>query len=406
MVPTLFAVVIHFHKKVRSSALLGLLWSSLGIGAFAQTAPPNTYYNSAIGLSGAPLKIALHDIIKNHTVLPYTDNSTDTWDALHEVDRDPANANNIILIYSGLSQPISEQDTGSGTTAWNREHLWPQSLGVDNNRGMTDIFNLRPCNKTANGVRGNKPFDVSTGSISTNSFAPGSSYDSDSWEPRDGDKGNIARSLMYMDVRYDGTDSDVGDLTLVDSTSPSGNQMGKLSTLLTWHRQFAVTDSERLRNHKIYTTFQHNRNPFIDHPEWVDVIFAGTTHGLAWKRLRFTTTELANTAISGDAADPDRDGVPNLAEYKFHRQPRVNESAPLLQPSRLANGRLQLVFVRDRFATDAPMSYEISSDLKTWMPATPTTEAAVVSTFEVEQVTAQFTGPSDAFFVRLKVTAP
>jgi hypothetical protein len=81
--------------------------------AFGQSDPPVDYYDSAIGQTGAALKAALHDIIDGHTVLPYTAAATNTWDALKVLDEDPANAANVLLIYSGYTIPKSEQWTGS-----------------------------------------------------------------------------------------------------------------------------------------------------------------------------------------------------------------------------------------------------------------------------------------------------
>ena len=79
--------------------------------------------------------------------------------------------------------------------------------------------------------------------------------------------------LFYMAVRYEGPDY---DLEIVDSIIPSRNKnpiIGKLSTLLEWHKNDPVDNWERRRNHVIYHNYQGNRNPFIDHPEWVELVW-------------------------------------------------------------------------------------------------------------------------------------
>jgi hypothetical protein len=106
--------------------------------------------------------------------------------------------------------------------------------------------------------------------------APLCSTDSDSWEPPWFDRGNIARSLFYMAIRYAGDGAEEPALVLTDDTAlinSASAYMGKLSTLLAWHRADPVDAGEELRNDEIYWLYQTNRNPFVDHPEWVDLTF-------------------------------------------------------------------------------------------------------------------------------------
>lgn len=396
----------------RVRVLLASLALSLAVAqaASAQSAPPVNYYDAAIGKTGTALKDALHDIIKGHTQIPYTASTTDTWDALCFLDEDPANNTRVVLEYSGFTIAKSAQVGTSGGT-WNREHLWPQSFGLDDinefSIAKTDLFNLRPADEVVNNLRGNKFYDTSTAPISTNAGAPGCTYDADSWEPRAVEKGDIARSMFYMDVRYDGSDAEVPDLILSDSPNATQNRFGKLTTLLAWHRQTPVTAAERARNHRIYTTYQFNRNPFVDRPEWADIIFAGAAPAQAWKNLRFTTAELSSSAISGDTSDPDFDGLRNLVEYAFHRNPRTADTAPLVTASRNPDGALQVVFTRDRFASDVAITYEtLANPGTTWVPVVAQTVSATAITFETEQVTARIPGPATGFAVRLRATRP
>ncbi|PFR97344.1 endonuclease [Priestia megaterium] len=231
------------------------------------TVPVEDYYRTAAGKTGNTLKTELHNIIDHHTELSYSA----VWEALKKTDEDPANANNVILLYTGRSQ--AKSTNGGGVDDWNREHVWAKSHG-DFGTAMgpgTDLHHLRPTDVSVNSTRGNLDFDNGG---TEHSEALGNYFDSDSWEPRDEVKGDVARMLFYMAVRYEGDVSDEPDLefnnTVNNGTAP---YHGKLSVLLQWNAQDPVDDRERRRNDIIYSDYQHNRNPFIDHPEWVNEIW-------------------------------------------------------------------------------------------------------------------------------------
>jgi len=227
----------------------------------------DAYYSAALGKSGDSLKNALHTIISSGvTQLSYDA----VWNALKVTDQDPANSSNVILIYSGLSR--SKTLNGGSTGNWNREHVWAKShgdFGTSVGPG-TDLHHLRPEDVTINSVRGNKDFDAGGSAVSG---AAGNYTDSDSWEPRNAVKGDVARMIFYMAVRYEGDDS-WPDLE-VDNVTGSGTapRIGRLSALLQWNTQDPPDATERNRNQVIYASYQHNRNPFIDHPEWIASIF-------------------------------------------------------------------------------------------------------------------------------------
>jgi endonuclease I len=239
---------------------------------------PQGLYDSIQDLSGEGLKTALHEIIKDHTEFPYTSSNMDVWDILKKTDRDTLNPDNVILFYSGWSVN-AEQEYNSGN-GWTREHVWAKShgdFGTTMGAG-TDIHHLRPADVTVNSARNNKDFDMGgeiyvDGDGTTECFS-----DADSWEPRDIVKGDVARMLFYIVVRYEGEDGEP-DLELVDTVnSVDLNETdkgfhGKLSTLLQWHISDPVDDYERNRNDTIFI-YQGNRNPFIDHPEYVSEIWA------------------------------------------------------------------------------------------------------------------------------------
>ncbi len=235
---------------------------------------PTGYYSSAENKSDQSLRSALHNIIDDHTAYSYTSSSTDTWDILKEADADPNNANNVLLVYTRESvNGAQEYASGSG---WNREHVWAKSrgdFGTATGAG-TDVHNLRASNINVNSTRSNYNFDDCTSSSCKNTF--GNYYSSSAlvFEPRDEDKGDVARIIFYMDIRYEGDNGEL-DLEMTEnllSTSSKIPRHGVRSTLLEWHAQDPVDDFERNRNNVIYD-YQGNRNPFIDHPELVEYLW-------------------------------------------------------------------------------------------------------------------------------------
>lgn len=227
---------------------------------------PQTYYASVSGLQGNALKAALNDIIKNHTRYDY---SPCTWEILKQADEHPADPNSVIGIYTRRAILKTDRDQGGNTPDyWNREHVWPKGHGFPNSGqyAYTDTHMLRASDKSVNADRGNR--DFASGGIQ-HSECTGCYYTADTWEPPDAVKGDIARIMFYMVVRYEGSDSSsTPDLELVDNTTASGQPlMGELCELLQWHIDDPVSAAETGRNGVIYS-WQGNRNPFIDHPEY------------------------------------------------------------------------------------------------------------------------------------------
>ncbi|GAB4330912.1 MAG: hypothetical protein Kow00127_22970 [Bacteroidales bacterium] len=229
-------------------------------------AQPPGYYDSAIGLTGDDLKAALHEIINDHIEYSYNDLRDFI---LKDTDEDPDNPNNIILLYTGRSQ--NKNTFGGGPDDWNREHVWAKSHGDFGNSPPcgTDAHHIRPTDASVNSSRGNKDFDNGG---QPHPEATGCKFDDDSWEPRDEVKGDVARMIFYMAVRYEG-DNGEPDLEVVDAvnTAPAPEH-GKFSTLYQWHLQDPPDDFEMNRNEVVYS-YQQNRNPFIDHPEFLVQIY-------------------------------------------------------------------------------------------------------------------------------------
>jgi len=227
------------------------------------------YYSTTKDLNSTQLKNELHNIIKGHVRFPYSSSQTDSWNILTKADLDPNNTQNVILIYTGESiNGPAEYNSGSG---WNREHVWAKSHGFSSSgdTAYTDCHNLHASNINANSARGNLDFDNGGNKYSNT----GNYFDNDSWEPRDEIKGDVARTMLYMTVRYD---SPSLDLELTESIPSSGKIFGKKSTLLEWNRLDPPSDFERRRNNIVYS-YQKNRNPFIDHPEFADAIYSSSS---------------------------------------------------------------------------------------------------------------------------------
>jgi endonuclease I len=239
----------------------------ISLSLFGQI-PPG-YYDDAAGLTGDELKTALHNIIDNHQEYSYNDLRDFI---LKDTDEDPNNSDNVILLYTGRSQ--NKNTFGGNPDEWNREHVWAKSHGDFGNVPPcgTDAHHIRPTDVSVNGDRGNKDFDNGG---QEHSEAQGNYYTEYTWEPRDAVKGDVARMIFYMSFRYEG-DAGEPDLEVVDyvNTAPEPEH-GKFSTLYEWHQQDPPDAFEINRNNVIYS-YQQNRNPFIDHPEYLILIYDPT----------------------------------------------------------------------------------------------------------------------------------
>lgn len=263
------------------------------------------YYARVNTSSAQQLRCSLHQTIRGHTVYPYS-GSNSTWTILEIADEDPASPGRILDAYRNRSyaKGSDRAGTGSGLT-YNREHSWPNSLGFSSSGGdkglpnapYTDTHMLYLTDAAYNSDRGNKPYAACPASANcgarateaNNGSGGGSDAGDSNWvkgpdgnggsfEVWDKRKGDMARAVMYMAVRYEGgkdihSGQSEPDLELTDirskivKTSGSPAYMGLLSTLLAWHQADPPDAAERERNEVVYS-FQGNRNPFVDHPEW------------------------------------------------------------------------------------------------------------------------------------------
>jgi endonuclease I len=188
----------------------------------------------------------------------------------------------VILFYTGVTvNAAQEYNSGAG---WTREHIWAKSRG-DFGTTMgpgTYVHHLRPVDDNTNSASNNRCFDNCSTPYLLNGIHTGCYTSSTSWvwQPRDKVKGDVARMIFYMATRYEG-ENDEPDLEVIDYLPDDNNTTepihAKLSALLQWNIEDPVDNYERNRNNEVYS-YQHNRNPFIDHPEYVSLIWGSTTN--------------------------------------------------------------------------------------------------------------------------------
>ncbi|WP_396195422.1 endonuclease [Flavobacterium sp.] len=275
-------------------------------GNVTSTAPAG-YYDALEGLSGADLKLALQQIIANPTVVR-AHNYGDVTDILRVADQNPLNSNQVWLMYVETPRAkLDFQTTSSNVGSWNREHIYPQSRGGFANAtddipdginvwlptnandiatGHGDAHHIRAEDGPENSSRSNRDYGL-TG-------YNGPVGNQGSW------KGDVARAVFYMAVRYNALSVVNGDIA--DTTV---GQLGDLASLLTWNQTDPRDDFEMNRNNYIYT-WQYNRNPFIDYPSLADYIW-GANVGQAWSAPLSTDQ---NTAINVNI-------YPNPANNRF-----------------------------------------------------------------------------------------
>ncbi|OIW18713.1 hypothetical protein TanjilG_13465 [Lupinus angustifolius] len=268
------------------SRLISLYLLSLNLVASASDySSPSTYlcedisyyYSPVKHLRGEALKKKLNSIIYPHYSLSYKK----VWNALKILDAadidKPEDSSEIIEIYSSRVVP---KELSGKPLGWNREHLWPRSYGLTNGPSLTDLHNIRPADVNVNSSRGNKYYGECNTSLTrclrpaNKEAALDTETDKESWAPPMQVRGDIARALMYMAVCY-GFQQPGGSLGLRLSDTPNveKREMGLLSTLLKWNEIDPPSKEEKLRNERICKIYQHNRNPFVDHPEYANLIW-------------------------------------------------------------------------------------------------------------------------------------
>ena len=255
-----------------------------------------TYYQSLNGKIGTSLKPALQAIIADPAVIR-AQTYNDVINILMEADQNPENSNQVWLVYSEKGRAkLDLQTSSNNVNVWNREHTWPRSRGgfdsieADETYDGKNIFwvtgpdSLRHANSDAHAIR---PEDGPENSIRGNQFYGQYSGPAGTLG---GFKGDVARSIFYLAVRFNGLE--------VVSGYPDGmiGKFGDLDTLLTWHRNDPPDDFEMNRNN-VVQTWQFNRNPFIDMPEMIEYIWGDKQDEIWQNPSSVTWTDIDNFQI-------------------------------------------------------------------------------------------------------------
>lgn len=262
-----------------------------------------TYYNTIdFSKTGDNLKTQLTTLIANtHIInLPYTaTGTTDVWDALSQTDLDPNNSNNVLLIYgyNDADTDVSNDKTrdknaqchtSSCNGLWVREHTYARSLGTPNlgfDLAGSDAHHLRAIDSQLNSLRSNRIYDDGTGTAAV--LPNGNWYPGDEW------KGDIARMMMYMYVRYPTQCL----ATNIGAGSTSYSTFGDMPNIfLEWNTEDPVSQYEINRNN-ILNTLQGNRNPFIDNPYLATIIWNGPTAADTWNLLSLEINILESISL-------------------------------------------------------------------------------------------------------------
>lgn len=230
-----------------------------------------TYYNGTnLNQTGNDLKATLATLISNNTInLSYTPG---VWDALKQTDLDPNDPNKVVLIYGyndtdgeTFNDRTRSKDLNGGSPGqWNREHVYAKSLGNPNlgtSGPGSDAHHLRASDIALNATRNNYPFGEGSG----NATLVNGTY----WYPGDEWKGDVARMVMYMYLRY-------GNQCLPNTVTVSSQNFSAdmADILLQWNAEDPVSQIEINRN-TILEGVQGNRNPFIDNPAFATTIWGG-----------------------------------------------------------------------------------------------------------------------------------
>ena len=246
-------------------------------------AQPQGYYNGTEGLTGNALKTRLHNIIKTDDHTSYSG----LWNAYYQTDKKPG-TNYVWDIYSDVPNgtPPYNYTLGSDQCGnynsegdcYNREHLWAQGWTNNDGTEKTDLHHVYPTDGWVNNKRSDYAFgevsNASWTSLNGSKLGPNtvSGYSGTVFEPIDEYKGDIARALMYVSVRYYTEDSTWGTS---DMTNKSVIKDWAIAMLLRWHEEDPVSQKEIDRNNAAYN-IQRNRNPFVDYPEFAEKIWDPT----------------------------------------------------------------------------------------------------------------------------------
>ncbi len=272
-----------------------------------------SYYQTVdTSLSGEDFRRNLSAVISaGYERHPYSGGAADVAAILRESDADPSGNGNVICIYTGLSMPSSQ--TG-GIYEWDKEHVWAKSHGFPNESGVmkeaySDAHNLRPALASVNRSRSNKDHGLVANPTRTDY---GNKQNETTFEPRDESKGDVARIMFYMATRYGFGGDGAVNLSLVDDETTSASNLlgcfGNLQTLIQWHYDDPVSESEIYRNNVVYG-YQKNRNPYIDHPEYVALAYPSAQSGTTVDETKVAAVKQAIQNLPDEITLNDTDAI-------------------------------------------------------------------------------------------------
>jgi endonuclease I/chitodextrinase len=308
---------------------LKLLFFTLMISFYSFAQIPTGYYSTATS-TGFTLKTQLYNIIKGHIdngyAGLYTTYQTSDRDYFYEND------GTILDMYSENPTGVDPYNYSSGSTqrcgnystegdCYNREHIIPQSVFGSNSPMVADAHFITPTDGKVNGMRSNYPHGTvaSATYTSKNGSKLGSSsvagYSGTVFEPIDEFKGDIARMYFYFATRYENNVAGYS-YPMFNGTADQVFTTAFLSMLLIWNAQDPVSPREIARNNAIYAQ-QNNRNPYIDHPEYVQLVWnptPDTQAPTAATSLAVTGTTSSTVSLSWTAGT-DNIGVTSYDIY-------------------------------------------------------------------------------------------
>lgn len=239
-----------------------------------------SYYSGlSLELDSLEFRESLHQIISSNTKKYSYD---DVYLLLETIDESFFDEDSILCLFT--RKDIKKSAHGSnGTNSWNREHVWAKSHGfysASKSAPWNDLHHLRAAEAYTNSAFHNdRDYGYVTDEDVIREDIYGNKYSSTLFEPHDAIKGDIARMILYMDIRYEGDSLSEGyelglldELTGVSNVNDTIGYMGISSIIFEWAVLDPVDDLERRRNDLVYS-YQGNRNPFIDHPEYMNIIY-------------------------------------------------------------------------------------------------------------------------------------
>lgn len=285
-----FAVAVATTQKAKAANAATETSADWNLPYSATSADYGTYYNGITGTQKMTLKDQLTDLIKGHTVVSY-----DGLYDLYETSDNRPEDNTVFDMYGDFHFSHSKTcgNYGKEGDCFNREHSVPKSWFNNKTPMYSDAFHLYPTDGKVNGMRSNYAFgEVSSASysytfknnisgVSKKGTSKRSLYSGTVFEPADCYKGDFARTYFYFATRYKdimGSMTGDGQVHFTSATTYCNLTQYSKELFLDWHRADPVSKKEVVRNNAVYAR-QHNRNPFIDHPEYVEAIWGDTPIG-------------------------------------------------------------------------------------------------------------------------------